>query len=160
MQVKFMILANSASIDQTSNQLSIFNVIEQISGLKFPAPSPATTLCMLLARETRDPDTTDFTLEGTISGNSQPLFRGGFTADFKGKKRVRIVAQIPPYLIPAPGTLTFALRRKNREIAAWSVDVAELALVEAQLKVASSPSQRSKKSSSHTTRKKRRKTKA
>jgi len=121
-----MILANSASVDQTSNQLSIFNVIEQISGLKFPAPSPVTTLCMLLARETRDPDTADLMLEGTIDGNSERLFRGGFKADFKGKKRVRIVAQIPPYIIPTPGTLTFALRRKNRQIAAWSVDVTKL----------------------------------
>jgi hypothetical protein len=126
MEALFMTVAASASVDASSNQLSIFNIIEEASAVQFPIATTNWTVCALLIKGPRDPDDPDLTLAITSTTQRQELFKAGFKALFQGKPRTRLNATLPPLILPGPGTLKISLKTARKELCSWTVLVTQL----------------------------------
>ena len=126
MEAGFVIAAGSASIDQGTNQISIFSVIEDVGTASFPLAFSC-FLCALLRKGSRENDTIDIRVQATLSGHPEPLVTSpGIPINFQGKQRARIVAQLSPIVIPEPGELVLSILVKNTVIGHWKIQVNKL----------------------------------
>lgn len=123
MKAAFVIAASSSSIDQSTNQISIFGVIEDLSSASFPI-TPSVVLCALLVREKNEGDTQQIGIRVIFDEGKEPAFSADdLTLDFQGKPRARLVAKLPPFVVPAAGDLRLCIISKNKEIGHWNIKV-------------------------------------
>jgi hypothetical protein len=126
MRIVLFACAESAAVDQATQRLSIFHVLEEISSPVFPAAYPQFTMIVMASREQTEPSAFDLNLRITLSGQEQPLLDGGFQLEFQNRPRARTLAQIAGLPIPSPGVLHFSLSYEERELSAWDVLVTQV----------------------------------
>jgi hypothetical protein len=127
MEAAFVILANSASIDQATNQLSLFGLIEDLVVASFPVALPNPVFCVLLSRKANEAEKVAVTFAAKFSDDRKPLFQSSeATVDFQGKRRLRFVAQLPPIVIPRLGELEFFVQTKRKVLGHWTILVAKI----------------------------------
>lgn len=121
MKVMFFLFANAAVIDQKSNQMSLFNISEQVNASSFPVAVRQMTVVTLTSRGPGDAKKEN--LEIRLSLNGKKLLDLPFVADFQNSKRHRFVGEIQGLVLSSPGQLRASLRRKNRTIGVWDIEV-------------------------------------
>lgn len=95
-------------IDSRSNNVSVFNILEEISPVNFPAFLPEVAVLNFLERDSLDDQSiVNLTLRLSIGGES--LFQQVLSVNFQDKLRNRTVINIGGLPIPRPGKLDFSI---------------------------------------------------
>jgi hypothetical protein len=118
-------------VDVRTNVLSLFNVLDEISTVGFPAAIPKLTAIALLARTQDEPQEAGTKLVATM--NNQNLFEFAWPLEFKGRLKSRAVADLQGVVIPGPGTLRLGLWKDDSEIAFWNIDIVQIGPPKADL---------------------------
>lgn len=113
--------AEAASIDGTTNKLSLFSVVEEIQAASFPTMAPSLAFVLLLEKSNDEPNEIDLRIVGTL--NSKELFNLPLKGSFEGKRHLRAVANVLGIPLSGPGTLTLIAKHKKKEIGSWPIQV-------------------------------------
>jgi hypothetical protein len=82
MRVLLFACAESAAIDQGTNRVSLFNLLEEIASPVFPVVFPQLTMAAVSSREEMEPSL--FTLSLRITLGGQQLVESSLSIDFQG----------------------------------------------------------------------------
>ena len=122
MKLLLHVCATSVSNDKVSNQLSLFNVVEQMNVASFPAVIPSISIVSLLEREKGDRTKQNLAIRFTLGHNV--LTNLPFEISFQEGPRCRHTAEVRGLMIPGPGILQVGLRSKDKPVgSAWSIEV-------------------------------------
>jgi hypothetical protein len=107
MRVQFALCAQTASIDRTTNRVSIFNVIDHLPVSSFPINIPAVTFVSVIESD-RDGDTN---VKGIleISTSKSLIFKTEVPINFTSNRLARVVINFQGVPVREPGPLTFRL---------------------------------------------------
>src|SRR5215510_12031824 len=95
--------AASAVVDQFTNRLSLFNLIDGLDEIiQFPTILSTITAVFILERDEGDSASLDAVL--IFSQENKELFRNPVAIAFTDKPRLRVLSTIQGLLIPAAGT--------------------------------------------------------
>lgn len=108
MNVQFSICAQSISIDQLTNRVSIFNVLEQIVVPAFPVIVPELVLFALIQRED-EPVDLDFACSMRITANRNLVAQVNGAVRFAVGPTSRLVFNFAGLPVQAPGEIVFDL---------------------------------------------------
>ncbi len=120
--LEYFLVADSLSVDQMTNTVSIFHVVEQIRSIVFPVHIPRLVCVSSLNIEEKDFGK-DFQLTVNIknpSGKYGEPNRINFTAE---KRRQRFIAHLVNFKIDGPGQLLFELLLNEDRIASHTIDI-------------------------------------
>jgi hypothetical protein len=73
--------------DGDSNQITLYNLVEEINAISFPVFIHKFSIFLLVEKEESDPENSNIILK--ILNNERELFTQSIKTDFKGKKRMR-----------------------------------------------------------------------
>ena len=121
-RLEYFLVADSVSVDQFTNTVSVFHVIEQIRAPKFPVHIPRFACVSSLNIEEEDFGK-DFQLTVNIknpSGKYGEPNRINFTAE---KRRQRFIAHLVNFKIEGRGQLLFELLLNKERLASHTVDI-------------------------------------
>jgi hypothetical protein len=121
MRVLLFAVAESAAIDQGTNRLSLFNLLEEIISPAFTIVFPQLTIATISSREEVEPSL--FTLSLRITLGDQQLVESSLSVDFQGRPRARTLGVMSGLMVPRPGNLRLALSEAENELSAWDVMV-------------------------------------
>jgi len=110
--------------DTQTNNISAFNILEQISSPGFPLFMQKMFFFCLLEREEGDPATVE--LRVIASNNDQTIVEVGSTVNFQEKNRNRLIIQIGGLAIPSPGKLVFTLKKDEELLCSYSVEIKKI----------------------------------
>ena len=133
MKCTIALCSEGASVDHATNQLTIFNVIEEIVSQTFPIAIPKFTLIFLVERDGDARDEVGAAL--VLRVNGEEMARQPFNFQFQEKKRMRLILTLGGVVIPAPGQLESCLFLGDELISSWKIDVTKAASVESQVSV-------------------------
>lgn len=129
LSVQLMLCAMGVVVDQNTNNVSIFNILESLSSPGFPLFVQKIDLLCVLERDAKDKNKVE--LELRINNNKAvELFKGPLKVDFQDKFRNRSIVNLNGMAIPNPGKLNFVLYHDNKELAAYSVEINQIGKVE------------------------------
>jgi len=118
--VELMACAEGVVIDRRSNNVSIFNIINEFHSPIFPAAvSQITTLVVL----TRDPEDSDPECELRVALDGKVLFKTPAKAAFGETTRNRMVFDTSMLPVPEPGDLCFSFFVEKRKRSEWHIAV-------------------------------------
>jgi len=118
---RFAVCAESVVIDISTNNVSIFNIVDAIAAVGFPIGINKLSAIFLLTREEVDPSTVDAII--SVSMANEAISTHPYQIDFQGTLRNRCVVTAGGIVVPGPGILKFSLTINNAEIAAIDVAV-------------------------------------
>ena len=121
--LEFFVVANSIAVDQRSNRLSIFEVIEDLAPIHFPAHLPRLAAITIWTLEQADQGQ-DFQATLRISGPEIPEpaeFRQNFTGDGDTQRMLFQLLNIP---ILGQGTMVFEMLLNGERRASHQVRIA------------------------------------
>lgn len=113
-----------AIIDARTNNLTLINILQDLSSPTFPAIHPRVNLAAILDRTGDEPNASDGTIR--IALDDQPVFETPLHIDFQGHLRVRAVAEIQGVVLTRPGILKLSLLHAGNELGSWSLRVNQL----------------------------------
>jgi len=118
---KLLLCAEGVSIDVRSNNVTIFNIIEQINLRYLPAVFPKMVIYGAFERDDGDPETFDgelhIRLEGIeVAGAPVPV-------EFQGKKATRSIITLGGLPIMQPGKMEISIYEKGKEIKVLSYSI-------------------------------------
>ncbi|MBI2388486.1 MAG: hypothetical protein HYV09_02615 [Deltaproteobacteria bacterium] len=119
--VEYFLVAESVSVDQTSNAVSVFNILEELRPARFPASLPLVVIvCALAIDATELGAEIDVTVRvRRTSGQVDEL-----PASFKATgRRHRQISRLQGLPIEQPGELRFDLLVNGRLLASYVVIV-------------------------------------
>lgn len=119
--MEFFIVSEELSVDQQTNRLSIFNVLEQVSSPNFPSMLIAAVAVSLWVAEPGD-DERDFqcTLRIIPPSGDQREFTTNFT--FRSRRH-RVIQRLQGFPLNEPGVLRFEVLLNGEYQARHEVDV-------------------------------------
>lgn len=124
MKTVLVACAESALVDQQTNKLSLFGILEELSGAGFPGFIPSAAFVIVLEREPKEPSTFDLVLTIDIGGNK--IFETPIKMQFQGLLRSRAVASMQAVPILGPGIMTFSARHGRKVLGSWSVPITQV----------------------------------
>lgn len=124
MRVSFFATAQGVVVDQRSNGLSLFNVIEDLGAPAFPFILPPLSLALSVQREGDEPD--DVLLEIELKLDDHQLISAKVNGHFQGRPMLRIVSDLQGILVPAPGLLNLFVRYEGEELARWTIRLSHI----------------------------------
>jgi hypothetical protein len=122
-KVHYIACAASSSLDAATNQLSLFHVLDEISGPAFPLALPSFCVAALFEREAKDAVVQSFVL--AVSLNSALIASFTMSVDFATARRNRSVNTIRGLTIPTSGMVTITLLQKTKVLAVWEAPAVE-----------------------------------
>ena len=120
--LEYFLVADSVSVDQFTNTVSVFHVIEQIRAPKFPVHIPRFA-CVSSLNIEEEGFGKDYQLTVNIknpSGKEGEPNRINFTAE---KRRQRFIAHLVNFKIDGPGQLLFELLLNEDRIVSHTIDI-------------------------------------
>ena len=98
-------VSEGASIDRTSNALSIFNMMDEINPIAMPLIIPTLVVILVVERGDTDPDV----LRGHLTITNNEHSPNSFPSDifFHGNKRARLTVRINGLPVHESGKLVF-----------------------------------------------------
>jgi hypothetical protein len=126
MELRFIVCAQSVTVDQRHNTLSLFHLVEEWSIPSFPFVMPPTTLIGLFERTLDEPNEPD-RIEVVIRFGDRELIRKKLTTSFQGRLRMRTITEIGGVLVPAPGVVNFTLEFGENLSSNWKVVINSIA---------------------------------
>jgi len=123
MEATLLICANAISVDQRSNTLSLFNILEEINSPSFPMVVPYMVLVAMLTRGADEPNVfADLTLSMDVDG--EVFFQGNLNpADFQQKLSSRLVVDMQGLIVPKAGMMRVVMSRPENPIGLWKIRV-------------------------------------
>jgi hypothetical protein len=122
MEARLVACAQLVSIDQRTNSLSLFNLIEEINLPAFPFAFPYMTVAVLLLREANEPSA-PANLSLRLFMGDQQVFSRDLTANFQQHLRMRLVVDIQAIVFQTPGIMRVTVNQDDRELGAWKIYV-------------------------------------
>lgn len=120
MEVILLVCAQSAVIDQQTNALSIFNIVQELSSPSFPFAIGGFTVSTIFTRDnTEIEDPTDVRLKIHLQGKQIVDFE--LVLKFQGRTGLRHVGNFQGLLLTEPGNLIFSIHQGEREMGHWTV---------------------------------------
>ncbi len=116
---QIMLLAKSVVRDAETNNVSIFNILEEIKAKSFPGFIPEMVFFAYLINDAETPGTVESEL--VLELGETELLRTPVISDFQGKHGSRLMVRIGGLPLPHPGILRATLR---------SADLGELGVYE------------------------------
>ena len=123
MKINCHVCANATSTDAQSNQITLFQILEQINIPLFPLVFPAFSVVTIAAREKGDRQKHRVSI--LLKLNNEILVDLPFEIDFQGGPRIRHTAEIRGLMIPGPGILHVELRSKNSVLSSWPIEIVD-----------------------------------
>jgi hypothetical protein len=120
MRVVTFVCSDSFSIDQATNRLSLFHIIDRISAPSFPVVIPGMALCAVWERDQHDPITVEYDMK--IMLDAQHLAKMTGQIDFRGHDRARAVGKVQGFRLPNPGRIKILIEVGGVELAKWEMD--------------------------------------
>ncbi|MCC6912739.1 MAG: hypothetical protein IT566_03460, partial [Rhodospirillaceae bacterium] len=124
MKLLMFTCARGFSVDQGTNAVSLFNVVERIASPGFPCGLPELHI-IAVARCKRAGPHLPLRLDASLNKNT--LFEAPFEMLFSEDGRARGFGRISGFPLLEPGDLCFALWRGNQKIAEWQIELMESA---------------------------------
>jgi len=121
---KIAMCAESVVVDKNTNNVSVFNMIEELKSHGFPVLSRKLVYFFFMTRDKTNAEVQKGSL--VISLDGEELNRFPVQIDFHDKLRTRAIITIEGYLIPKPGTLSAVLILRGKEYGRWEVDVQQI----------------------------------
>lgn len=120
--LEFFVLAESVSLDQLRNSLSIFHVVEEVKAAALPAAMPSLTAVSvwLLAREEKGADFQVTLVIRRPDGTESSRYPHNFTA---AARRQRMVTTLQGLFFDVPGDWTFEVLLNGERAARHRVSV-------------------------------------
>jgi hypothetical protein len=123
-RLEFFAVSEGVSVDQFTNRVSIFNILEQLASPEFPFVLASATAVSLWTMEAGD-DERDFQcmLRITMPDGAQQEF----TSNFKTlMRRHRVIQGIQGFPLTEPGLLRFEVLLNGEHAASHEVDVSRI----------------------------------
>jgi len=121
---KLMFCAEGIVIDAQSNNVSVFNIIEEVTPESLPLFFARFTVFILLERDASD-DPSEIECSLRIALNDTNTFDQQVTANFQDKKRTRNVVVFGGLPITQPGTLKVSCWLDEHELGHYQIHVNE-----------------------------------
>ncbi len=121
MKVIMFACAQSISIDSQTNNISLFNIIEEINVSSFPIVINNFVVFSFIIREESEPNSISCRLK-LILGN-ELISEIPFELNFQSQNKVRSVVNIMGFIIPTPGLLKVSLNSGEDDLSSWFIDV-------------------------------------
>jgi len=121
---RLLLCAEGVSVDQRSNNATMFNVIDQLNFRHLPVVFPKMVIYSVFERDNGDPETWDLELLICIGGSE--VVHELVPIKFLGKKRVRNTLTLGGLPITQPGKMEISIYEKgkrNRKLLSYSIDV-------------------------------------
>lgn len=121
MRVMMAVCASAALVDRFSNQLSIFNVLEQIAAPGFPIWIPQITFIVTLQREIQEPPR--FQTRVQVLLGETLIAENAVAIDFENNLTARTIMTFQGLPINGPGEIAFRFLLPNNESATAYVPI-------------------------------------
>ena len=122
MRYKSIVVCETCIVDAHTNNISIINLFEDITAFGFPIVIPQITISVWIEREDGEVDES-IPIDLRIKINDKELFSRPFKAEFKGKRRTRLLISLQRFIIEEAGLLEFIAFQDNREVLKASINV-------------------------------------
>jgi len=104
---QIILLAQGVVRDAETNNVSIFNILEEVKAKSFPVFIPEVACFAYLVNDAEAPGVVENELVVTLGDDE--LLRTPVTSDFQGKHRNRLTVKIGGLPLPHPGVLRVTL---------------------------------------------------
>ena len=121
MDMTLFVCCESAAIDARTNNVSVFNIMEELNAVNFPILVQRFSAVLMLSRTEDEPQNMDLHLRITLG--DQELYNGPLSVSFHQHLSTRAVADLFGLMIPAPGDLRVDIRQADRTLAHWTTRV-------------------------------------
>lgn len=118
---KIFLCAESVICDTGTNNISIFNVLQNISSSGFPVLIHKFTIFSVMERSKEDLE--ELSCELKIANNDEELLIKPLNVDFQNKKRIRTTVNIKGLTIPNSGVLDIILSYEGRVLGSYEISV-------------------------------------
>lgn len=110
---KFIIVGENIIKDAESNNISVINILEDISAESFPILIQKMAILIYFEKESHDDDKPTLVLK--VSNNNKILVEHTIKADFRGKNKNRNIIKFGGILFPEPGDAKFEIIDTNND---------------------------------------------
>ena len=114
MKSVYMLCAEGVVVDRRTNNVSIFNIMEEINSVGFPLLINKLYAVSLINREANDEDTTEAHFEFKL--DDKVLLNANTSINFQNRQKTRAVLEVSGLVIPVPGTLKISLLKDGEVI--------------------------------------------
>jgi hypothetical protein len=122
MIAKMIVCADNVIVDQLSNGVSIFGLIEEITPSALPAILPRFAVLAMIERKIDEPSAVKCSLKVGIKGEKE-IIDQKIVVDFGDKQRNRSILTMMGMPIPSSGILETCLWYKRRKLGQYDVIV-------------------------------------
>ena len=99
-------VSEGASIDQATNAVSIYTIVENIEPVGLPVMMQKIVITLIVVREESDPESIDGTI--SVLNNETPIHdKWPARIEFNGRLSARLMITINGFLVQHPGELVF-----------------------------------------------------
>lgn len=119
MKLDFVCCCQLYSVDQRTNVLSVFGLIEEVGSPTFPFVIPKLSLIAVFEKASDESATPTVSIRVTI--NEQQVFGQDSNLDFQSLNRIRVLADINGLVVPSPGSLVISLSRDEVTYGSWKI---------------------------------------
>ena len=134
MKVRYIACAQGSSVDHKTNELSLFQVLDEIGSEAFPVRLPSLCVAALFEREADEEQAQGYVM--TVSLDAALIASFALQVDFGGARRNRSVNTVKGLTIPTPGLVAVRLSQKGAALAEWSFVAFQTTLVTARTRTA------------------------
>ncbi len=124
MKANIMLVSEGVSIDQATNNATIYNILERLSGKSFPIFSPQMYVFTLLEKEDSEESNLNCIIQ--IFNNKQKLFQVEVNPNFIRSKRNRTVIRVGGLAIPSPGELIFNFICNGKKLSFYKIEIVSI----------------------------------
>jgi hypothetical protein len=123
-RLEFFIVSESMSVDQYTNRLSLFNILEEMASPTFPFVLPSAVAVSLWMMEPGDEER-DF--QCMLRVTMPNVAQREFTANFRtNSRRHRIIQSFQGFPLNEPGVLRFEVLLNGQHMASHEVDITRM----------------------------------
>lgn len=143
MKLKYIICAESSSLDVTTGRVSMFHLLEDIGVASVPFFIQSVSISVLLEREQNELNS--ITIQLVVKSNNQELVTLPMQIEFLDKLRNRNLGTIQGIVVPNFGTMQFVVTYQGQELGRWEFTVHNIG----QPSVSNQPSASDQNSADH-----------
>jgi hypothetical protein len=120
---KIILCAQGVVVDKKSNNISIFNIIDEISPRSFPAIVARLTILSVLERDADDPNEFDSRLH--IAIGDRTILDQIIHYSFENTLRTRNIIEFGGMPLPQPGLLTVTIFKDDTRLQEYQIQIIE-----------------------------------
>ena len=118
MKVRYIAVAAGSSVDHKTNELSLFQVMDEIGAEAFPVRLPSLSVAALFERAADEAQAQSYVM--TMSLDAALIASFALQVDFAGARRNRSVNTVKGLTIPAAGMVAVRIAQRSEVLAEWS----------------------------------------